>query len=64
MDILSGGVEGAKASVAMNQPLATNEDSEDNVQPPYGDDQNSDEECPRYMLAGRFRDYSCYCFAE
>lgn len=56
MDILSnggGGDGGAKATAAcVNQP---SDSMDDNVQsPPYGDDQYSDEECPRYMLAGRW----------
>lgn len=49
MDILTGeGTKAISASGPMNQQPA-NMDS--GAQPTYGNDQ-SDEECPRYMLAG------------
>lgn len=49
MDLLTGG-DGINATTSLNSST-TMEDSEESFQP-NGEDQ-SDEECPRYMLAGR-----------
>lgn len=47
MDIVTGENTSGGGASAMNQP-----DAEPSTAAAYGNDQ-SDEECPRYMLAGR-----------